>query len=183
MRSRPQPRKTRPYVGVLPLSPLELTLTRNTPFCPDFRWNCANFRQITSLESSANLLSPLELTLTKNAPVSPLESTLTKKGYLQVPSNHTLTEKGEGGAVPPIRAVSLRGTGILPVFLRPQFAPPAGPKSDCPPGRRRHRLSSLSLRITGQGSRATSLPWVRSGPILRAHHEPRLSRSQRHHAR
>jgi hypothetical protein len=53
------------------LSPLELTLTRKT-------LNCPNLQQITPLESIVNLLSPLELTLTKNAPLSPLESTLTK---------------------------------------------------------------------------------------------------------
>jgi hypothetical protein len=53
------------------LSPLKLTLTRKA-------LNCPNLQQIKPLESGANLLSPLELTLTKNAPVTPLESTLTK---------------------------------------------------------------------------------------------------------
>ncbi len=102
-----------------PLTPLDSTLTENPPICADSRpvkplesianllspldltltrkaLNCPNLQQITPLKSIANLLSPLKLTLTKNAPVSPLESTLTKSWVLKSP-RITLLQKSRGG--------------------------------------------------------------------------------------
>jgi hypothetical protein len=98
--ARPPLDRVANYPG-LPLSPLELTLTRNAPECPhssgitplesirhfakSFRAHsygeyvfCPDHRAVTHLESILNLLSPLDRTLTKNAPLSPLELTLTK---------------------------------------------------------------------------------------------------------
>jgi hypothetical protein len=107
--------------GNSPLSPLELTLTKNFPVCSHSRavsplepignllspleltlaskaHNCPNLQQITPLESGVNSLSPLERTLTKSAPVSPLESTLTKRAVLK---SHRLIllQKHPGGRV------------------------------------------------------------------------------------
>jgi hypothetical protein len=101
----------------LSVSPLELTLTRDTPTCADSRGitplesianllsplklaltrslhTCPNLQQITLLESIDGLLSPLDLTLTKNAPVSPLESALTKSLDLKFHRIKLLQKRG-----------------------------------------------------------------------------------------
>jgi hypothetical protein len=78
----PNSRPAKPLESIANLlSPLELTLTRKA-------LNCPNLQQITPLESITNLLSPLDSTLTKNAPVSPLESALTKYNDLK---SHRIT--------------------------------------------------------------------------------------------